>query len=71
MAQTSVTWETLRPHFFSGLIVGLVLGEVESIQNTLPKSALEIGLDSTSTFEYFLRCMNAAITEEFFSGLFW
>ena len=64
VTQTSVNWKTLRSHFYAGLIVGLVLGVVGSIQNTLPKGALGAGLDNPSTFEYLLRCMSAAITEE-------
>jgi hypothetical protein len=64
VTQTSVNWKTLRSHFYAGLIVGLVLGVVASIQNTLPKGALGAGLDNPSTFEYLLRCMSAAITEE-------
>jgi hypothetical protein len=62
--QESVNWKTLRPHFYVGLIVGMVLGVVGSIQNTLPKGALGAGLDNPSNFEYLLRCMSAAITEE-------
>ena len=64
VTQASVNWKTFRSHFFSGLIVGLVLGVAGSIQNTLPKGALGAGLDNPSTFEYLLRCISAAITEE-------
>jgi len=54
----------LRPHLYAGLIGGIGLGIAGSIQNTLPKGALGVGLDNPSTFEYLLRCLSAAITEE-------
>ena len=45
-------------------IVGLVLGIAGSVQNTLPEGVLGAGFDNPSTFEYLLRCLSAAITEE-------
>lgn len=64
VTKASVSWSSLRPHFFAGLIVGIALGMAGSIQNTLPEGALGAGLDNPSTFEYLLRCVSAAITEE-------
>jgi len=64
VVKAAVSWSILRPHFFAGLIVGIALGIAGSIQNTLPKGALGAGLDNPSTFEYLLRCLSAAITEE-------
>jgi len=38
-------------------------------QNSIPKSALMPGLNNPSTFEWFLRCLSAALTEEIFFRL--
>lgn len=64
VAKTPTNWKTLRPHLLTGIIVGLVLGGVGSVQNSLPKGALGAGLDNPSTLEYVLRFLSAAITEE-------
>lgn len=64
VAKTPRNWSTVRPHFLSGLMVGFALGVAGSVQNRLPSGVLGAGLDNPSTFEYILRCLSAAITEE-------
>jgi membrane protease YdiL (CAAX protease family) len=52
------------------ILVGLILGVLGIfIQNAVPKSALMPGLDNPNSFEWFLRCISAGITEEIFFRL--
>ena len=52
------------------LIVGLTLGGIGYIaQNAIPNNALISGLKNPDTFEWFLRCLSAALTEEIFFRL--
>ena len=64
VSKAPVSWGTLLGHLLSGVLVGFVLGIANSLQNLLPKGALGAGLDKPTTFEYLLRCLSAAITEE-------
>ena len=64
VSKAPLNWRTMRPHLLSGLIVGFALGVAGSVQNTLPIGVLGAGLENPSTFEYFIRCLSAAITEE-------
>jgi hypothetical protein len=64
VSRAPVSWRTLRGHLLPGMLVGIVLGVLNSLQNILPKGALGAGLENPTTFEYLLRCLSAAITEE-------
>ena len=58
-------WEHVRPSLLPALLVGLTLGVVGFFaQNSIPKSAWIPGLNNPDTFEWFLRCLSAALTEE-------
>lgn len=59
-------WKTLPPTLMIGLILG-VIGYF--LQNAIPRSALMPGLENPNILEWFLRCINAAITEEIFFRL--
>ena len=59
--------ERARLGLLPGLLVGLILGGLGYFaQNAIPKSALIPGLNNPNTFEWFLRCLSAAFTEEIF-----
>ncbi len=63
-------WEHVRSGLLPGMVVGLLLGGVGLFaQNSIPRSALMPGLDHPNTFEWFLRCLSAALTEEIFFRL--
>jgi hypothetical protein len=63
-------WEHVRLGLLPAMIVGLILGGVGFFaQNLIPKSALMPGLNNPNTFEWFLRCLSAALTEEIFFRL--
>jgi hypothetical protein len=63
-------WEHVRSGLLPAMLVGLALGGVGFFaQNAIPKSALMPGLNNPNTFEWFLRCLSAALTEEIFFRL--
>ena len=58
-------WEHVGLGLLPAMLVGLTLGVVGLFaQNSIPKSALMPGLNNPNTFEWFLRCLSAALTEE-------
>jgi hypothetical protein len=58
-------WEHVRVGLLPALLVGLALGVAGFFaQNSIPKSVLMPGLNNPNTFECFLRCLSAALTEE-------
>jgi len=58
-------WEHVRKGLLPAMLVGLALGGIGYFaQGSIPKSALISGLNNPSTFEWFLRCLSAALTEE-------
>jgi hypothetical protein len=59
-------WERVRAGLLPALLVGLTLGVAGFFaQSAIPKSAWRIpGLIYPNTFECFLRCLSAALTEE-------
>lgn len=60
----------LRSVFVPAILVGLALGGAGFLaQNSIPKSALMPGLSNPNTFEWLLRCVSAALTEEIFFRL--
>ena len=62
--------EHVRLGLLPAMLVGLTLGGVGFFaQNSMPKSALIPGLEIPNTFEWFLRCLSAALTEEIFFRL--
>jgi len=62
--------EHLRSSLLPTMLVGLTLGGVGFFaQNAIPSSALMPGLDRPNTFEWFLRSLSAALTEEIFFRL--
>jgi hypothetical protein len=63
-------WEHMHLGLLPAMLVGLTLGMVGFFaQNSIPKSALMPGLNNPNTFEWFLRCLSAALTEEIFFRL--
>jgi len=67
VSSTPGGWEHVRLGILPGMLVGSALGGVGFFaQNSIPKSALMPGLDYPTTFEWFLRCISAALTEETF-----
>jgi membrane protease YdiL (CAAX protease family) len=62
-------WKHLRSILLPTILTGLVLGLLGFSQYLLPEGALGPGLDNPNTFEWVLRCFNAAITEEIFFRL--
>ena len=60
-------WDRLRRGFLPALLGGLTLGGAGFFaQDAIPNNALISGLNNPSTFEWFLRCLSAALTEEIF-----
>ena len=58
-------WEHVRLGLLPTMLVGLTLGGIGFFaQNSIPKSVLMPGLNNPNTFECFLRCLSAALTEE-------
>ena len=58
-------WEQVRLGLLPAMLVGLTLGVVGFFaQNSIPKSALMPALNNPNTFEWSLRCLSAALTEE-------
>ena len=78
---TSGCWKHVRLSLVPGTLVGLTLGAIQLIsQNMIPKDALAPELNNPNTFEWLLRCLSAALTEEiafrfglmsFFSWIIW
>jgi hypothetical protein len=65
VSRMSGDWEHMRLGLLPAMLVGLTLGVVGFFaQNSIPKSALMPGLNNPNTFECFLRCLSAALTEE-------
>jgi hypothetical protein len=63
-------WEHVRLSLLPAMLVGLTLGGIGFFaQNSIPKSDLMPGLNNPNTFEWFLRCLSAALTEEIFFRL--
>jgi hypothetical protein len=58
-------WEQVRLGLLPAMPVGLTLGVVGFFaQSAIPNSAFMPGLANPNTFEWFLRCLSAALTEE-------
>jgi membrane protease YdiL (CAAX protease family) len=58
-------WKNERLTLLPGTLVGLTLGALGLIsQNLIPKDALIPELNNPNTFEWLLRCLSAALTEE-------
>lgn len=58
-------WKQVRLALVPGTMVGLTLGVLGLIsQNVIPKDALIPELNNPNTFEWILRCLSAALTEE-------
>jgi Type II CAAX prenyl endopeptidase Rce1-like len=58
-------WKQVRLALLPGTLVGLTLGVIQLIsQNVIPKDALIPALNNPNTFEWLLRCLSAALTEE-------
>ena len=58
-------WEHVRLGLLPTMLVGLTLGGIGFFaQNSIPKSVLMPGMNNPNTFECFLRCLSAALTEE-------
>ena len=58
-------WKQVRVALVPGTLVGLALGGLGLIsQNVIPKDVLIPALNNPNTFERFLRCLSAALTEE-------
>lgn len=58
-------WKHVRLTLVPGTLVGLTLGVLQLIsQNVIPKDALVPELNNPNTFEWLLRCLSAALTEE-------
>jgi hypothetical protein len=70
VSRMSGGWEHVRLGLLSAMITGLTLGVVGFFaQRAIPQSALMPGLNNPNTFEWFLRCLSAALTEEIFFRL--
>lgn len=62
---TPGSWKQVRLALVPGILVGLALGGLGLIsQNVMPKDVLIPALNNPNTFERFLRCLSAALTEE-------
>jgi hypothetical protein len=62
--------ERVRFGLLPAVMVGLILGVAGFLaQSEIPKSAWMPALANPSTFEWFLRCLSAALTEEIFFRL--
>jgi hypothetical protein len=58
-------WEHVRSSLLPTMLVALTLGVFGFFaQNSLPEGAIGPGLNNPNTFELFLRCISAALTEE-------
>jgi hypothetical protein len=58
-------WKRVRLALAPGTLAGLTLGVIQLIsQNAVPKDALVPELNNPNTFEWLLRCLSAALTEE-------
>ena len=58
-------WKPVRLALVPGTLVGLTLGVIQLIsQNVMPKDVLIPALNNPNTFEWLLRCLSAALTEE-------
>ena len=58
-------WKQVRLALVPGTLVGLTLGALGLIsQNVMPKDVLIPALNNPNTFEWLLRCLSAALTEE-------
>ncbi len=58
-------WKRVCLALMPGTLVGLTLGVIGLIsQNAVPKDALIPALNNPNTFEWILRCLSAALTEE-------
>ena len=58
-------WKHVRLALVPGTLVGLTLGVLGLVgQNAIPKDALVPELNNPNTFEWLLRCLSAALTEE-------
>lgn len=58
-------WKHVRLALVPGTLAGLTLGVIQLIsQNAVPKDALIPELNNPNTFEWLLRCLSAALTEE-------
>jgi hypothetical protein len=58
-------WKHVLLTLVPGTLVGLTLGGLQLIsQNVTPKDALVPELNNPNTFEWLLRCLSAALTEE-------
>ena len=58
-------WKQVRLALVPGTLVGLTLGVIQLIsQNVMPKDVLIPALNNPNTFEWLLRCLSAALTEE-------
>jgi hypothetical protein len=64
ISRTPGGWKHLRSSLLPTMLVGLTLGVLGLSQYSLPAGALGPGLDNPNTFEYFLRSLSAALTEE-------
>ena len=63
-------WEHVRSSLLPTMLAALILGVLGFFaQNSLPEGAVGPGLDNPNTFELFLRCLSAALTEETFFRL--
>ncbi|UCG12686.1 MAG: CPBP family intramembrane metalloprotease [Deltaproteobacteria bacterium] len=60
-------WERVRSGLLPAMLVGVTFGGIGYFaQNSIPEGALMPDLSIPNTFEWFLRCISAALTEEIF-----
>lgn len=65
VSRTPGSWKQMRLALVPGTLVGLTFGVIQLIsQNAVPKDALIPELNNPNTFEWLLRCLSAALTEE-------
>jgi hypothetical protein len=57
-------WERLRANLNTSMIVGFTMGVLGLSQYLIPQGALGPGLQNPTAFEYTLRSLSAALTEE-------
>ena len=57
-------WGRIRSHFKTSMIVGFTMGVLGLSQYLIPRGALGPGLQNPTAFEYSLRSLSAALTEE-------
>ena len=58
-------WKQARLALVPGTLIGLTLGVTQLLsQNVMPKDVLIPALNNPNTFEWLLRCLSAALTEE-------